>query len=77
MPPPEQQEAGETKTVDNQTRAVPIPKPKPAGLGGAPIEPEGGAAEASEIKEANLKPGSVIRVGKRLLAIPMPKPASR
>ena len=77
VPPPEQQQAGEAKDVDNQTRAVPIPKPKPAGLGIAPVEPEGGTAEAPEIKEANLKPGSVIRVGKRLLAIPMPKPASR
>lgn len=71
LPVPEQ--SAEPSAAENQAKAVPIPKPKPTKLASAG---ELEAGEAGEIKEANLKPGSVIRVGKRLLAIPMPKPQS-
>jgi UPF0755 protein len=77
VPPPGQ--ATEPSAAENQAKAVPNPKPKPGKQAAAePVEAGEAvqAGEAAEIKEANLKPGSVIRVGKRLLAIPMPKPQS-
>jgi UPF0755 protein len=74
VPPPEQ--AVEPSAAENQTKAVPIPKPKPVRLAATEAIQAPETGETAEIKEANLKPGSVIRVGKKLLAIPMPKPAS-
>ena len=62
---------GEMAAADNQAKVVPVPKPKPEKHAGQDDE---AAGEPEEVRVANLKPGSVIRVGKRLLAIPMPKP---
>jgi UPF0755 protein len=70
---PQPAETEEASAADNQTKAVPIPKAKPTTL--AAVEEVADAPEA-EIKEANLKPGSVIRMAKRLVPVPMPKPAS-